>query len=125
MTVSEKKTKALQQRMQALGCQEKDLEETLHRGGAVDLSHRPTGIRIRCHRERSQTLNRFLARRTLVDELEARLQNKTRHEVKAEKVRTEKRRLPKKESSLTKLLRQKRSASARQEVQDSKTPGSD
>jgi hypothetical protein len=32
-------------------------------------------------------LNRFFARRLLADELEARLQNKTRHVVKAEKIR--------------------------------------
>jgi hypothetical protein len=37
-------------------------------------------------------LNRFLARRLLADELEARLQNKTRHMVKAEKIRESKRR---------------------------------
>jgi len=55
--------------------------------GGVDLRHRSTGIRIRCCRESSQALNRFLARRLLADELEARLQNKTRYEVKAEKIR--------------------------------------
>jgi hypothetical protein len=32
-------------------------------------------------------LNRFLARRLLADELEAQLQNKTRYQVKAEKLR--------------------------------------
>ena len=38
----------------------------------------------------AQALNRFLARRLLADELEARLQNKTRQVVKAEKIRESK-----------------------------------
>ncbi len=56
----------------------------------VTLLHRPTGIRVRCQRERSQGINRFIARRLLVEELEARTQGKTRHEVKAEQLREEK-----------------------------------
>ena len=56
----------------------------------VTLLHRPTGIRVRCQRERSQGINRFIARRLLVEELEARLRGKTRHEVKAEHLREEK-----------------------------------
>ena len=56
----------------------------------VNLLHRPTGIRVRCQRERSQGINRFIARRLLVEELEARTHGKTRHEVKAEQLREEK-----------------------------------
>ena len=56
----------------------------------VTLLHRPTGIRVRCQRERSQGINRFIARRLLVEELEARTQGKTRHEAKAERLRSEK-----------------------------------
>ena len=88
--VSDRKAKALQQRMAAVACCEKDIEETLLRKGGVVIQHRLTGIRIRCCRERSQGLNRFFARRLLVEELEAKRQNKTRHEVKAEKIREEK-----------------------------------
>ena len=40
----------------------------------VVLHHRPTGIRVKCQRERSQALNRFLARRILLDKVEAKLQ---------------------------------------------------
>ena len=58
----------------------------------VTLLHRPTGIRVRCQRERSQGINRFIARRLLVEELEARAHGKTRHEVKAEHLREEKER---------------------------------
>jgi protein subunit release factor A len=88
--VSEKKTKELQARMVAVGCDEKQLREQLNRGSAVVLEHFPTGIRIRCNREKSQALNRFFARRFLVEELEARAQNSTRREVKAEQLRAKK-----------------------------------
>ncbi|MBV9733934.1 MAG: hypothetical protein JO275_14270, partial [Verrucomicrobia bacterium] len=87
--VSERKAKALQSKMDALGCHEKDLEESF-RGASITILHRPTGIRVRCNRERSQALNRFFARRLLVEELEAQVQNKTRHEVKAEQLREKK-----------------------------------
>jgi hypothetical protein len=85
--VSEKKAKALRERLIALRCSEGDIEEHFLRRSAVELRHRPSGIRIRCSESRCQALNRFLARRLLADELEARLQNKTRHIVKAEKIR--------------------------------------
>ena len=78
--------------MTVISCSEHDLQERFFRRVGVDLQHLPTGIRVRCCRENSQGLNRFLARRLLVEELEARLQNKTRHEIKAEKIREEKRR---------------------------------
>jgi peptide chain release factor len=87
--VSERKAKALQSKMDALGCHEKDLEESF-RGTSITILHRPTGIKVRCNRERSQALNRFFARRLLVEELEAQVQNKTRHEVKAEQIREKK-----------------------------------
>jgi protein subunit release factor B len=70
--------------MERLGVREDDLEERFIRsrgkGGqnvnkvssCVVLRHVPTGIAVRCERERSQGLNRFLARRELLDKLEAR-----------------------------------------------------
>ena len=87
--VSERKAKALQSKMNALGCHERDLEESF-RGTSITIVHRPTGIRVRCNRKRSQALNRFFARRLLVEELEAHAQSKTRHEVKAEQLREKK-----------------------------------
>ena len=87
--VSERKARALQSKMNALGCHERDLEESF-RGTSITILHRPTGIRVRCNRERSQALNRFFARRLLIEELEAQTQNKTRHEVKAEQIREKK-----------------------------------
>jgi protein subunit release factor B len=103
--VSAKKAKLLSVRMQALKCSERDLHENYFRGSGVELFHLPSGVRIRCSQARSQALNRFLARRLLLDELEARLQNKTRHEVKAEKMREEKGRRPKRRGIAEQLER--------------------
>jgi protein subunit release factor B len=83
--VSPEKEKSLSERMQALGVREQDIDEQFVRssgaGGqkvnktstCVVLHHRPTGIRVKCQRERSQALNRFLARRILLDKIEAKL----------------------------------------------------
>jgi hypothetical protein len=90
--VSDSKALALRNRLTALGCFEQDIKESFTRGHGVDLYHVVSGIRIRCCQKTSQGLNRFLARRLLADELEARIQNKTRCEVKAEKIRAAKHR---------------------------------
>ena len=102
--VSEQKQADLADRMRQLQLIEGQLEESYFRvsgpGGqktnktlsGVTLLHRPSGIRVRCQRERSQGINRFLARRLLVEELEARQNGKTRHVVKAERLREEKER---------------------------------
>jgi len=83
--VNPDKERQLQQRMRALGLTEADLQEWFIRGGGpggqktnktsstVCLRHRPTGLEVRCARERSQALNRFLARRELCDKFAARL----------------------------------------------------
>ena len=92
--VTPQKQDELLRRMQALSLVESQLEEEYFRseGGmnGVYLVHKPTGIRVRCGRERSQGLNRFCARRILLEELEARQNGQTRHEAKAEKLREEK-----------------------------------
>src|SRR5881409_2438668 len=82
--VSPEKQHALAARMRALGVREEDLDEHFVRSGGkggqnvnkvstcVVLRHLPSGVVVRCERERSQALNRFLARRELLDRLEAR-----------------------------------------------------
>ncbi len=72
----------LEQRMSALGVRESEIEETFVRSGGaggqkvnkssscVMLLHRPTGLRVKCQTTRHQALNRFLARRLLLDKIE-------------------------------------------------------
>jgi protein subunit release factor B len=88
--VSEKKAKALRDRLTALACTGSDIDERFIGRTGVELLHRPTGVRVRSSGRGTQSLNRFLARRLLADELEARLQKKTRHILKAEKIREQK-----------------------------------
>ena len=71
-------------RLAALGTSVADVEERFIRGAGpggqkinktsstVWLRHRPTGIEVRCQRERSQAANRELAWQELCDKLEAR-----------------------------------------------------
>src|ERR1700690_4678922 len=81
--VSSEKEAQLARRMIALGVRESDLEETFVRSGGhggqnvnktatcVMLLHRPTGLQVKCQATRQQGLNRFLARRLLLDKVEA------------------------------------------------------
>ena len=76
--VSRAKEEALRKKMGALGVREEDLQERFIRsagpGGqnvnkvatCVYLKHTPSGTAVKVGRERSQALNRFLARRELV-----------------------------------------------------------
>ncbi len=85
MAVTPQKRHELAERMRALGLRDADLEETFTRGSGkggqkvnktsncVCLIHLPSGIVVKCHREREREINRFLARRALCDELEHRL----------------------------------------------------
>ena len=82
MAVTPKKQQELKSLMEQWGVRESDLQESFVRGGGkggqkinktnncVCLIHEPSGIVIRCHREREREINRYLARRALCDELE-------------------------------------------------------
>ena len=81
--VSPQKQQELERLMQQLGVREADLEERFIRSGGpggqnvnkvatcVVLRHPPSGLEVRCQQERSQAMNRFLARRILLRRLEA------------------------------------------------------
>ena len=103
--VSAAKQRALAERMQKLGVSEADLDERFlpssGPGGqrankvstCVVLRHRPSGLEVRCQRERYQVLNRFLARRVLLDRLEAqRLGRLSEAAQRIAKIRRQKRR---------------------------------
>jgi peptide chain release factor 2 len=59
----------------------------------VMLRHVPTGIAIKCQDARTQAMNRFLARRRLADELEARIRGAaSKREQEIQRIRRQKRR---------------------------------
>jgi len=103
--VSPDKESQLAQRMTALGVSEADIEETFVRSGGhggqnvnktstcVMLLHRPSGLQVKCQATRQQGLNRFLARRLLLDKIEERQKGYVATERAAmEKIRRQKRR---------------------------------
>ena len=75
---------SLRARFVSLGVRPEEIEERFVRGtgaggqkinktsSTVWLQHRPTGVEVRCQRERSQTLNRLLAWAELADKLAGR-----------------------------------------------------
>ncbi|HPO86594.1 MAG TPA: peptide chain release factor-like protein [Candidatus Hydrogenedentes bacterium] len=83
--VSPQKQAELLARMTRCGIREEDIEEKFVRssgpGGqhvnrsatCVHLLHKPSGLEVKMQRERSQSLNRFLARRRLCELMEERL----------------------------------------------------
>jgi protein subunit release factor B len=76
---------ALSKRMARLHIREDDLEESFVRGtgaggqkinktsSTVVLRHLPTGLEVRCQRERLQSTNRLIAREELCDKIEAKV----------------------------------------------------
>jgi len=82
--VSPEKESQLTRRMAELGVREADIEESFVRSGGhggqnvnktstcVMLVHQPTGLQVKCQETRQQGLNRFIARRLLLDKIEER-----------------------------------------------------
>lgn len=82
MVIKKEKKDELLKKMQKLGIKEEDLIEKFilgsGRGGqkiqkthsCVYLKHIPTGIEVKCQKERSRSLNRFYARRELIKKIE-------------------------------------------------------
>jgi protein subunit release factor B len=103
MPISSQKTSKLEERMKLLGIFESDIEEQFVRssgpGGqkvnkastCVVLKHKPTGIVVKCEKERSQSINRFLARRILVEKIQKNiLGEKTEEEKRIWKIKKQK-----------------------------------
>jgi protein subunit release factor B len=103
--VSQDRVAALRTRMLGLGIREDDLKETFvtsqGKGGqnvnkvstCVVLVHGPSGLRIKCQQERSQGLNRYLARKLLADKIETLKRGaESEREQEVERIRRQKRR---------------------------------
>jgi protein subunit release factor B len=117
--VSKEKEEALRRKMESLGILEKDIVEKFVRssgkGGqkvnkastCVYLKHLPTQIEVKCQQERSQSINRFLARRILADKIETMIRGKESEEQqRIEKIRRQKRKRSKR--AKLKMLEEKR-----------------
>jgi protein subunit release factor B len=113
--VSEEKNRWLVEKMEALNIHEKDIEEKFVRssgkGGqhvnktstCVYLKHIPTGIEVKCMKDRSQSINRFLARRELIKKIEGLSEGATPEGLKREKIKKQKAKR-KKRSDLKRLI---------------------
>jgi protein subunit release factor B len=100
--VSAEKNRWLRLKMAELQVREEDLEENFVRssgnGGqhvnktssCVHLRHIPSGICVSASQERSQSINRFLARRELLERLEAGSGIQTKEMKRIEKLRKQK-----------------------------------
>ena len=110
--VTPEKENALRDRMEALRIRESDLVERFIKGSGkggqkinktsscVYLRHVPTGTEVKCQEARSQSMNRFFARRELCDRIEADIKGEAvaKTEIR-EKIRRQKRRRSRKQKA--------------------------
>lgn len=125
--ISIDKENALKQKMETLGIKETDIQEKFIRssgsGGqkvnktssCVYLKHLPTGIEIKCQQERSQTLNRFFARRILTEKIEnILLKEKSTQQKQIAKIRKQKQKRSKRAKE--KILKEKKLHSEKKQL---------
>ncbi|MEX0998926.1 MAG: peptide chain release factor-like protein, partial [Thermodesulfobacteriota bacterium] len=97
--VSTEKEEALLQKMNELGVHEADIDEKFIRSGGpggqnvnkvatcVQLKHLPTGITVKIQKDRTQGVNRFLARRSLLSKIEESISGKpAKEQIKIQKI---------------------------------------
>lgn len=122
--VGKEKQEALHKKMEALGIKEEDLVEKFILGSGsggqkinktascVYLKHLPSGIEVKCQQDRSREMNRYLARRTLTEEIERRLlKEESKQAQEAAKIRHQKKRRSRRQKA--KLIEGKREVSAK------------
>lgn len=103
-SINPAKENTLKTKMYALNIYEKDIKESFIRSGGkggqnvnktstcVYLKHIPTGIEVKCQKERSQALNRYHARVILLKKIEQLIKGKESEErQRIEKIRRQKR----------------------------------
>lgn len=117
--VAQEEAMSLEKKMALLGIREEDIVESFIRssgpGGqnvnktatCVYLKHLPTGIEVKCQRQRSQLLNRSLARHILLSKIAYKIQQNNLHKqsLKAKIMRA---RRPKPRGLKIKILENKR-----------------
>jgi protein subunit release factor B len=121
------KEKILHEKMKALNIHEEDIVESFVRSGGrggqnvnktstcVYLKHIPTGIDVKCQKERSQALNRYHARVILLNKIEQLLKGRESEEIqRIEKIRRQKRKRSKRAKE--KLLADKRIISEKKKL---------
>ena len=131
--ISSEKIAAQEKRMAVLEIREEDLVEKFITGSGsggqkinktsscVYLKHEPTGIEIKCQRERSRELNRYLARKELcdrIDEIKNGILSKRQQEI--EKIRRQKRRRSRRQKAI--MLDAKKKHGAKKALRRKPTP---
>jgi len=124
--VSAQKEKLLFEKLKALQIRDEDLFESFIRSGGhggqnvnksstcVYLKHIPTGIEVKCQKERSQALNRYCARKILVAKIESlRLGKQSAEQQRIHKIRKQKRRRSRR--AQLKVLEDKRTRSLKKQ----------
>lgn len=127
MSLSKDKIDELAARMDRLGIRDEDLIEKFILGSGkggqkinktsscVYIKHEPTGIEVKCQRDRSREMNRFFARRDLCDRLEEQISDaKSKKQQEFEKIRRQKRRRSRKQKE--KMLASKKIRSTKKEL---------
>jgi protein subunit release factor B len=128
--VSLEKENQLAQRMAALGVREAEIDESFVRSGGhggqnvnkvstcVMLLHRPTSVSVKCQETRQQGLNRFIARKLLLDKIEQKKNGFiAARRAEIEKIRRQKRKRSRRAKN--KMLADKSHHSAKKELRRS------
>lgn len=121
------KENLLKAKFGALNIREEDIKESFVRSGGrggqnvnktstcVYLKHIPTGIEVKCQKERSQALNRYHARVLLANKIEQLIKGKESEEIqRIEKIRRQKRKRSKRAKE--KMLAGKKMVSAKKRL---------
>jgi len=129
--VSSIKEKLLKEKMEALNIREEDIRESFVRSGGrggqnvnktstcVQLKHVPTGIEVKCSKERSQALNRYHARVILTKKIEQLIKGRESEDIqRIEKIRRQKRKRSKRAKE--KMLNDKKIVSVKKKLRSSR-----